>query len=142
MLCNGVETLGLTYKANGAGDYPIDDAENLIEKLREMYRSQYTRHRHREMDMGATMTGPHKDDLIIALNDKEARSFGSEGQQRSCVAALRLAEWQQLQISSQETPIMLVDDIGLSLDVSRKKQLIDHFATLGQVFVTTTEEQI
>jgi len=141
MLCNGVESLGLIYKANGAGDYPLDETENLIMKLRDLYRSQYVRHRHREMDMGATMTGPHKDDLIIALNDKEARSFGSEGQQRSCMAALRLAEWKQLQISSQETPLMLVDDIGLSLDSSRKKHLIDHFSTLGQVFVTTTEEE-
>ncbi|MEI8124676.1 MAG: DNA replication/repair protein RecF [Parachlamydiaceae bacterium] len=133
MLSGGMESLGLGYKANGAGEYAIDSP------LHQIFRDQFKRHRQREIDIGSTLTGPHKDDLVIALNEKEARSFGSEGQQRSCVAALRLAEWKQLQEVSGDMPLMLVDDIGLSLDASRRKQLVNHFSTLGQVFVTTTE---
>ena len=86
------------------------------------------------------MTGPHKDDVRVSLNEQEAKSFGSEGQQRSCVAALKLSEWATLKNSSQQQPLMLVDDIGLSLDGSRKKYLMDHLLSLNQVIITTTEE--
>lgn len=136
ILSGGSESLGLQYKAHGMGDSP----QHAPDILRTLFRDQFRRHRPREMEMGATLTGPHKDDLVITLDDKEVRSFGSDGQQRSCVAALRLAEWAQLQASSQETPLMLIDDIGMSLDSGRRKRLVDHFSSLGQVFVTTTDE--
>ncbi|MEI8365409.1 MAG: DNA replication/repair protein RecF [Parachlamydiaceae bacterium] len=140
MLSGSSEIMNLCYKANGAGDDFSGEMSTALTRLRQIFRDQYRRHRPREMELGATLTGPHKDDLIISLNDREARSFGSEGQQRSCAAALRLAEWEQLQAASQETPIMLVDDIGLSLDASRKNHLLAHFAKLGQVFITTTSD--
>ncbi|HEV8053034.1 MAG TPA: hypothetical protein VGP47_11120, partial [Parachlamydiaceae bacterium] len=135
-ICGGTESLHLSYKANGAGDSPLKD----LDVLRELYKSQYRRHRSREMDLGATLTGPHKDDLLIALGDNDARAFGSEGQQRSCVVALRLAEWSRLDAASQELPLMLIDDLGISLDSMRRKHLIGHFENLEQVFVSTTEE--
>lgn len=136
VLCGAKEALGLTYKAHGAGESPLDD----LSLLRGIYRDQYSRHRSREMDLGATLTGPHKDDLAVTLDEKEARSFGSEGQQRSCVVALRLAEWDQLRAACQEMPLMLIDDIGMSLDGMRRKQLVANFRQLSQVFVTTTED--
>lgn len=137
-ICGGTEALKLCYKANGAGDHPLND----LNMLRELYRSQYRRHRVREMDLGATLTGPHKDDVVIALNENDARAFASEGQQRSCVAALRLAEWSRLNSVSNEHPLMLIDDLGMSLDATRRKHLIGHFENLKQVFVSTTEETI
>lgn len=135
-ICGGKELLHLAYKANGLGSNSLND----IASLREIYRSQYLRHRSREMDLGATLTGPHKDDIVIMLGNNEARAFASEGQQRSCVAALRLAEWTSLKASLQTTPLMLIDDLGMSLDAMRKKHLISHFENLGQVFVSTTDE--
>lgn len=135
-ICGGKETLRLTYKANGLGTTPL----NNVESLREIYRSQYLRHRSREIDLGTTLTGPHKDDILIMLGNNEARAFASEGQQRSCVAALRLAEWTNLNGGLQDSPLMLIDDLGMSLDSMRKKHLIDHFENLGQVFVSTTDE--
>jgi len=137
LLSDASETLTLTYKAHGASDKIDTD----IPTLRALYRDQYRRHRPREMEVGSTLTGPHKDELVITLNGKEARSFASEGQQRTCIAALRLAEWDQLHTNTQELPLMLIDDIGMSLDATRRKKLIDHFSTLGQVFITTTDEQ-
>lgn len=135
-ICGGKEAWHLSYKANGAGDHPLDD----VDALRELYKSQYRRHRYREMDLGSTITGPHKDDLLIALDDNDARAFGSEGQQRSCVVALRLAEWSRLDAASRELPLMLIDDLGISLDSMRRKHLIGYFENLEQVFVSTTEE--
>ena len=78
--------------------------------------------------------------MVIALGSKDARGFCSEGQQRSCVVALRLAEWERLKNISQEIPLMLVDDLGISLDASRRLQLLEHLSGLDQVFFTTTEE--
>lgn len=135
-ICGGTETLHLTYKANGAGNAPLND----LNALRELYRNQYARHRYREMDLGVTLTGPHKDDVLITLGDNDARAFASEGQQRSCVMALRLAEWSRLNAASQEPPLLLIDDLGMSLDAMRRKHLLGHFEHLKQVFVSTTDE--
>lgn len=134
-ICGGRETLHLSYKANGLGNASLDD----LGIIREIYRNQYLRHRSREMDLGVTLTGPHKDDVLITLGDKEARAFASEGQQRSCLAALRLAEWTSLNASLREPPLMLIDDLGMSLDSTRRNHLIEHFKHFGQVFVSTTE---
>lgn len=135
-ICGGAEALHLTYKAHGAGDSILSDEKS----LREIYRDQYRRHRHREMDLGTTLTGPHKDDVIIALDAGDTRAFASEGQQRSCVTALRLAEWSRLELGAQEPPLMLIDDLGMSLDKMRRAHLLNHFEHLEQVFVSTTEE--
>lgn len=137
-LSSGKDQLSLTYKANGIGSVNVSDGGS----LRQLFCDQYRRHRQREMDLGSTLTGPHKDDMMIFLDSKDARSFASEGQQRSCVVALRMAEWESLKAISYESPIMLIDDLGVSLDRSRRASLVAHFASLEQVFVTTTEEQI
>ncbi len=106
------------------------------------YSELYRKNRRREMDLGMTLHGPHKDDIAILLGEQEARHFGSEGQQRSCVAALRLAEWERLKQQSNELPLMLIDDFGISLDNERKERLMQHIAQLSQVFLTSTEEGI
>lgn len=135
-ICGGKEAFNLSYKANGAGDHSLIDRE----AVKELFRAQYRRHRTREMDLGATLTGPHKDDMVIALNNNDARAFASEGQQRSCIAALRLAEWSRLNFIAQAPPLMLVDDLGMSLDATRRSHMLKHFSTLQQVFISTTED--
>ena len=99
----------------------------------------FQKNRAREMELGYTLTGPHKDDLIVAINQKEARTFASEGQKRGCVAAMRFAEWDRLNAISEESPLMLIDDIGVSLDMHRRKRLINHIDNFEQVFLTSTE---
>jgi DNA replication and repair protein RecF len=101
---------------------------------------QYGRLRGRELELGNTLTGPHRDDLEITLNGSEARYFASEGQQRTCVAALRCAEWQRIHLQIGEKPLMLIDDAGMGLDQDRQGRLVGHLSSLGQVFVTTTSE--
>lgn len=135
-ICGGTEAFVLSYKANGAGEHPLSE----VAPLRELYKGQYRRHRSREMDLGATLTGPHKDDFLISLDKNEAKAFASEGQQRSCAMALRLAEWSRLNTLSQDCPVMLVDDLGMSLDVQRRRYLLGHLTSFEQVFVSTTEE--
>lgn len=135
-ICGAKEELSLHYKANGTGDnIPAEERD-----IHVLFSDQFKRHRLKEMELGSTMTGPHKDDVLIALHGKDARGFASEGQQRSCVVALRLAEWERLKsTTAHETPIMLVDDLGISLDAGRRLQLLQHLSSLDQVFITTTD---
>ena len=82
-----------------------------------------------------TNSGPHKDDLNILLSGMDARSYGSQGQQRSCALALKLSEASILKKYSGEQPIALLDDVMSELDGKRQKYLIKYFDG-WQVFVT------
>lgn len=113
-----------------------------LQKIRDYQFTQLGKHRAREYMVGYTLTGPQKDDLSFKVGGKDVRHFASEGQQRSCVTALRLAEWKRLSKAGSEIPLMMVDDIGLSLDTRRRQYLLDWVSGMGQVFLTTTEENL
>jgi DNA replication and repair protein RecF len=82
-----------------------------------------------------TTVGPHRDDMEILINGKSARSFGSQGQQRSCVLALKLAEASLLKEMTQDEPLALLDDVMSELDVSRQDYILNHIKD-WQVFIT------
>ncbi|MBN9378154.1 MAG: hypothetical protein BGO14_05765 [Chlamydiales bacterium 38-26] len=132
MLAGEGQALLLDYKSS------CSDRTNMGE-LREHYLQQWGKMRHREKDVGTTLYGPHRDDLLIKIGEREARLFASEGQQRTCVMALKLAEWERLRLISHELPLMLIDDVGVSLDGSRRQKLLMHLNALGQVFLTSTD---
>ncbi len=91
-----------------------------------------------ERYQGTSLVGPHRDDIDFLLNDAIARQYGSQGQQRSLVLALKLAELQLIEDVIGEPPILLLDDVLAELDLHRQNQLLatiqDHFQTL----ITTT----
>lgn len=109
-------------------------------QIEEKLLHQYERNRRREMELGNTLVGPHKDDILFSLGDNEMRYFASEGQQRTCVASLKLAEWHCLKEMSQVEPLMLFDDLGMSLDQSRKSKVMNYLNGLGQVILTATDK--
>ena len=121
-----IEPLSLTYLTKAP-----------LEGTREYFLEEFLKLRPRELALGSTLTGPHKDDFLIELEQRDARHFASEGQQRSCVAALRLAEWDFLKEQVEVPPIFLADDIGISLDERRLKCLYEQLEELGQVILTT-----
>lgn len=98
----------------------------------------YKKCRKRETDLGATLYGPHKDDLLITVEGRDVRSFASEGQQRTCVAGLRFAEWERLSAMGDAMPLMLIDDAGMGFDDRRCSLLADYLRSQSQVFLTTT----
>lgn len=132
-ISGGAFPLTLSYKSGSK----IPEDESF---LRTYFLEQYSKNRHRESLFASTLIGPHRDDLVMAICGREARSFASEGEKRSSSAALRLAEWQQLKNSVGQEPLMLVDEVGASLDKHRYEKLISHFDGLSQVFVTATEK--
>ena len=100
----------------------------------------YERHRQKEFELGFTFSGPHRDDFTVKLDHQEVKVFASQGQQRATISALKIAEWESLKDENEEIPLMLVDDIGVSLDAVRRDYLLQYLQKFGQVFLTSTEE--
>ena len=87
-----------------------------------------------------TGKGPHRDDIDIMLDGQSVRQYGSQGQQRSCVLALKFAECKILDEMSGEPPIVLLDDVMSELDESRRKFLLGHLSS-NQVFITCCDAE-
>lgn len=101
------------------------------------YLQQLQKNRGREMELGLTLAGPHRDDLLILIDGKPARLFASEGQKKTAIAALRLAEWERLSERIGGPALIGFDDLGQHLDDTRQKLLRNSLNELGQVFITT-----
>lgn len=82
-----------------------------------------------------TVTGPHSHDLILTLNGKDARIYGSQGQQRSCALAMKLAEASIIEKTTGESPIILLDDVMSELDEGRQNFILNYLDN-RQVFIT------
>ncbi len=85
-----------------------------------------------------TLIGPHRDDISFHLDGKSAMNFGSQGQQRSLVLSLKLAELEAVRAALNEQPILLLDDVLAELDLLRQEVLMEMVGTGMQTFVTTT----
>jgi DNA replication and repair protein RecF len=92
-----------------------------------------------EIRIGTTLVGPHRDEIRFTLNNQEIRKYASQGQHKTFLIALKIAEFQSLKELCTETPIVLLDDVFSELDEERTQQLIEQVAGLGQTFITTTE---
>ncbi len=99
--------------------------------------AQWQKSRPREMHLGSTLMGPHRDDLEIHISEKDAKNFSSEGQKRCGSTALRFAEWQRFYELIGAKPLLGIDDFGIQLDPERQKILHQKLTGFGQVFLTT-----
>lgn len=106
-----------------------------VEENAAALKSQLQAHRVSDIAQGCTNYGPHRDDLGIAVNDMAARSYASQGQKRSCVLALKLAEASLLEESIGEKPVAILDDVMSELDGLRQDYLMNHMEG-WQVFIS------
>ncbi len=95
--------------------------------------------RERDAVLGATQTGPHRDDFILSLDERSAARYGSEGQQRSLVLALRFAQMEYVGRRTGVLPVVLLDDVVGELDPGRRKRFWEQLDSRVQVFATGTE---
>lgn len=93
----------------------------------------------RDRKLQSTTAGPHKDDLQFFIAERNVKQFGSQGQQRTTVLSLKLAEIEWFAQKRQEYPILLLDDVLSELDDQRKIQLLNFINDKVQTFITTTE---
>ncbi len=97
----------------------------------------------RDRTVQYTTTGPHRDDLDFRLSGNSLKKYGSQGQQKSYLLALKLAQFELIKQKKQTAPLLLLDDIYDKLDETRFKKLIELVSndTFGQVFITDTHPQ-
>ena len=92
----------------------------------------------RDLERGSTGAGPHLHDVSIVSIDRDLRSFGSQGEQRTAVLALLLAEAALLTERRDDPPLLLLDDVLSELDPQRRRVLLDQVAGCGQTLITAT----
>lgn len=92
-----------------------------------------------DLRRGTTSVGPHRDDVAISLDGEDARAFASQGQQRTAVVSLKLAEAALIEGRTNERPLLLLDDVLSELDGERRAALLGEVAGGGQVIVTSVE---
>lgn len=127
-LTDGREELRLWYISQTV-DAP-DAAEQLLGRLRAA--------RSEDLRRMTTTVGIHRDDMGVTINGKEARTFASQGQQRSAVLSLKLAQLEMAARETGEAPILMLDDVMSELDPQRRRQLIERIDRV-QTFVTCTD---
>ena len=93
----------------------------------------------REIGQGVTVVGPHRDDVQFEVEGRNASLYGSRGQQRTVVAALKLAEVDLLKTHTGEDPILLLDDILSELDETRRRRVMETVLGSEQTVLTTTD---
>ena len=123
----------------GVGGKEYGDYEDL-KKTEELLFQKLSLHHERELGAGATLWGTHKDDIEVTLNEKSARSFCSQGQQRSLALALKIAEGELCALDCGEYPVLLFDDVLSELDRGRREYLLGHIKG-KQVIMTTCEKE-
>lgn len=93
----------------------------------------------KELLLGYTTVGPHRDDIKVSINGIDVRTFGSQGQQRTAALALKLSEIEIISQETGETPVLLLDDVLSELDSTRRGKLLK-FSQKTQTLITTVEQ--
>jgi DNA replication and repair protein RecF len=127
-ISHDAEELRIAYQPGVKQDFAVELAQS----------------RARERTYRATLVGPHRDDLLLQLNDRPAAQFGSEGQKRTLALALKMAQAEYLTGIHGSAPVLLIDDVMGELDAQRRGGLLPLLErarqSSGQVFMTCTEE--
>ncbi|GAC1304299.1 MAG: DNA replication/repair protein RecF [Vulcanimicrobiaceae bacterium] len=93
-----------------------------------------------EVGRRTSLVGPHRDDVAFRLGGVSLAAFGSQGQQRTAVLALKVAEYGVLEARAGEAPLLLLDDVLSELDPARQRAFLHGVGSFGQAFVTTTHD--
>ncbi|MBR5872412.1 MAG: DNA replication/repair protein RecF [Oscillospiraceae bacterium] len=94
-----------------------------------------------DFEHGSTSVGPHRDDIEVTLDGKSVKSFGSQGQQRSCILSLKLAEAKMLGEAMEEPPLILLDDVMSELDSLRRDYILNSIGE-SQIFLTCCDKEL
>jgi DNA replication and repair protein RecF len=126
------EILAIKYLPNVSwvSDDPAIVQQAFLEKIEQR--------RIAEQQLGTTVVGPHRDEVEFLINQTPAKSYGSQGQQRTLVLSLKLAELKLIETVIREPPLLLLDDVLAELDPNRQNQLLDAIQDRFQTLITTT----
>lgn len=137
-ISGGKETLSLQYCPWGYKLRLGNSETEVIEAFREILERQYSN----ELRRRQSLVGPHRDDFVCLLNDIDVREFGSQGQQRSAVLAIKMAELEFMREVTGDYPVLLLDDVLSELDTSRRQALLGLVDQGIQTVITGTEANL
>jgi len=121
----GADSIAIHYKSSLTQD-------NLLQQLQ--------KNRKKELHIGTTLSGPHRDDVHFEIQGLSAKAFASEGQKHSIIAALRLCQWDHLHGKVGSPPLISIDDFGSHLDQGRQAQLQEKLKGCGQIFLSSPSD--
>lgn len=126
------ETLTITYAPN------VQWTEDAPDKVQQAFLAKIEQRRIAEYHQGKTVVGTHRDEIDFTIDGTPARYYGSQGQQRTLVLALKLAELTLIEDIIGEPPLLLLDDVLAELDPNRQNQLLETIGDRFQTLITTT----
>lgn len=150
-LTNSKELLRLSYRPsydpapNPPGqftlglDVPVDRSGVTLEQIQQGYKHRLVQLRGEEVQRGVTTLGPHRDELRFLSNRIDLGEYGSRGQVRTLLLALKLAEVSWMKSKTHEWPVLLLDEVLAELDAQRRADLLARLAEAEQTLVTTTD---
>lgn len=131
-ISNSTERLEINYAPN------ISLEQTEPEQVQQAFLAKIETRKVAEFHQGTTLVGPHRDEIELIIDRTPARSYGSQGQQRTLVLALKLAELKLIEEVVGEPPLLLLDDVLAELDLNRQNQLLDAIQDRFQTLITTT----
>ena len=136
-IARGRETVSLHYQSSVFGKDAQDTLpETRTPELVQQYGEKMRQSRSSDLLLGHTASGAHRDDLLLAIDGKPAKEFGSQGQKKSLALALKLAQAEIYSKRRKESPVVLLDDVMGELDEARQA-VVSTIVQEMQVFVTT-----
>lgn len=138
-IINEIEQGDIEYKASwdeiiSSTEYDMNEKDQVSRVFREVLELK----RSEEKERKRSLIGPHKDIFTFLINNKDAKTYGSQGQQRSLVLCFKLSEVKLIQNMLDQQPILLLDDVMSELDEQRRNALIGFISESIQTFITTT----
>ena len=131
----GREALELRYQTVSY----VEDSGAAPEIVKEQLRRHMDSHKEAELSSRLCLSGPHKDDVSVSIDGRDAKQYASQGQTRTAALALKLAEREIYKNAAGEYPVLLLDDVLSELDPRRQEFVLNRIAG-GQVFITCCEE--
>ncbi len=123
-------TFSVIYESN----VPFEDEK----QISECFQQKLKRVARKEQFQGTSIAGPHRDEFVFKIGDRDLRRYGSRGEHKSVLVSLKAAEVQFLKQSTDTQPILLLDDLYAELDRERSHRVLDLFEPSSQLFVTGT----
>jgi DNA replication and repair protein RecF len=136
------QPLGPVYQPSLNLNLPTQSPEATFEQAKSSFLKQLEARRREELARGTTLVGPHRDELRFIADEIDLGVFGSRGQQRTAVLALKLAEVHWMRKKINDWPILLLDEVMAELDVHRRSFLLGQITGANQCVLTATDPEM
>lgn len=131
---SGSERLTIKYDCNF-----LEEKDLEVEQISEKFKNKLQERKREEIIRGQALAGPHRDDIVFYINEQESTKFASQGQQRTVVLSLKLAELDTVTQKTGEPPVLLLDDVLAELDDVRQNYLLKTIDESTQTIITSVD---